>query len=301
MICCWVRWTFSHNVDKDALSCFEETTRTFGSSNEVMWLCHEPMIAADQRTLIACLLCFIILYKCYRLPLSALFATCVSAEFAQITESTSNCLHLSWTLSRSQSGERSGASQCRRRWIWLYTMTKRRKKMTKNMNKNLVLCHVLFECCLKVCEVGMCSDCFTMKKNDDRGDNSSKNVLFWLNCKALITISSDATGRTLDFIRQTRSLWSLHSFISWCFSRFIFWENHYVYWAWAEINEWKGGRVNCFRSMSQCFCGVSIRRDETLVHQTFSLHDRKRETAFCLLTRRTWAILIDLAWSIALD
>lgn len=35
------------------------------------------------------------------------------------------------------------------------------------MNKNLVLCHVLFECCLmlkKVCEVGMCSDCFTMKK-----------------------------------------------------------------------------------------------------------------------------------------
>lgn len=169
MICCRVRWMFSHNTDKDALSCFEETMRTFGTSNEVMWLCHEPMITADQRTLIACLQCFIILYKCYRLPLSALFATCVSAEFAQFTESTSNCLHLMYTML----GKRNGASVLSFTYSSVdegefdITQWQKEGKNYKNMNKNLVLCHVLFECCLmlkKVCEVGMCSDCFTMKK-----------------------------------------------------------------------------------------------------------------------------------------
>lgn len=108
---------------------------------------------------------------------------------------------------------------------------------------------------------------------------------FWLNCKALITISPDATGRTLDFTCQTNSLFvRVHSHCtrssSWSFS--IFCKNHYVYWDWAEINEWKWGRVNCFRSMSQSFCGMSILREETLVHQAFSLRDQKREMDFCL-------------------
>lgn len=91
-------------LDKDALSCFEETMRTFGTSDEVMWPCHKPVIAMDQRTLYSdCVFTmFIILYICYRL--SALSATCVSAEFAQFTESTSNCLHLMHTTTCFRSG-----------------------------------------------------------------------------------------------------------------------------------------------------------------------------------------------------
>lgn len=89
----------------------------------------------------------------------------------------------------------------------------------------------------KVCEVGMCSDCFTMKKMMTEEIILPKNVLFWLNCKALITISSDTTGRTLDFRLLIITL--VYSPVS---------EKDYVYWAWAQINEWNWGRVNSLRS-----------------------------------------------------
>lgn len=170
MICCRVRWMFSRNTDKDALSCFEETMRTFGTSNEVTWLCHEPMIAADQRTLIACLQCFFILYKSYRLPpplfLPLVFLLNLHSLQNQRATASISCTQC-WANTTARLFYPLHTVVLTKVNLTLHDDIKKEKKNDKNMNKNLVLCHVLFECCLmpkKVREVGTCSDCFTMKK-----------------------------------------------------------------------------------------------------------------------------------------